>query len=69
MQGLSDLQQDAEDSSQELADSRLIFFGQTNLGKTSTIEAMLVLTTTQVCCTYLSSLDKIRASEAVSSAN
>lgn len=46
---LPDLEQDIRDWQQELADSRLIFLGQTGLGKTTTLEILLILTT-QVGC-------------------
>lgn len=46
---MPDLEQDVRDWQQELADSRLIFLGQTGLGKTTTLEILLLLTT-QVGC-------------------
>lgn len=51
---LPDLEQDRSDWRQELADSRLTFLGQTGLGKTTTLETLLILTT-QVCCKFLQS--------------
>lgn len=46
---LPDLEHDVKDWQQELEDSRLIFLGQTGLGKTTTLEILLILTT-QVGC-------------------
>ena len=42
---LLDFQQDRRDWQQEFADSRLVLLGQTGLGKTTTLETLLTLTT------------------------